>query len=106
MALVSGLTVTYHKTMSHCLHDRVHLAQEQKMSKPTKLLSVKSKSASGGVPFVVLVGLFGLGLVGYVFSQMFLPVEAHSLHWLIALLGAVIGGVLGWLWYRWRGDLI
>jgi len=76
------------------------------MSKPTKLANVKSKSASGGVPFVVLVGLFGLGLFGYVFSQMFLPVEAHSLHWLIALIGAALGGVLGWLWYRWRGDLI
>ena len=76
------------------------------MSKPTKLTSIKPKYGSGGVPFVVLVGIFGLGLLGYVLSQMFLPVEAHSSHWLVALIGSLLGGVLGWLWYRWRGDII
>jgi hypothetical protein len=76
------------------------------MSKPTKLTSAKSKNAGGGIPFVVWVGLFGLGLLGYVFSQMFLPVEAHSSLWLVALIGAALGGVLGWLWFRWRGDII
>ncbi len=75
------------------------------MSKPSKLASAKSKNTSGGVPFVVFVGLFGLGLIGYVLSQMFLPVEAHSSHLLVALMGAALGGVLGWLWYRWRGDI-
>jgi len=76
------------------------------MSRPSKFASAKSKNASSGVPFVVFVGLIGLGLIGYVISQMFLPVEAHSLHWLVALIGAVVGGVLGWLWYHWRGDII
>ncbi len=76
------------------------------MSKPTRLANAKSKPASGEVPFVVLVGFIGLGLIGYVVSQMFLPVEAHSLHWLVALIGAAVGSVLGWLWYRWRGDII
>lgn len=76
------------------------------MSKPTKLASTKSKHTSEGMPFVVFVGLFGLGLLGYVFSQMLLPAEAHPAHWLIALIGAALGGVLGWLWYRWRGDII
>ena len=76
------------------------------MSRPSKLASAKSMNASSGVPFVVFVGLIGLGLIGYVISQMFLPVEAHSLHWLVALIGAVVGGLLGWLWYRWRGDSI
>jgi hypothetical protein len=78
----------------------------KKMSKPAKLANAKSKNASGGVPFIVLVGIFGLALLGYVFSQMFLPVEAHPSHWLVALIGAALGGVLGWLWYRWRGDII
>lgn len=76
------------------------------MSRPGKLASAKSKNASSGVPFVVFVGLIGLGLIGYVISQMFLPVEAHSLHWLVALIGAVVGGLLGWVWYHWRGDII
>jgi hypothetical protein len=76
------------------------------MSKPIKLASAISRNASGGVPFVVLVGFFGLGLISYVLSQMFLPFEAHPAHWLAALIGAILGGVLGWLWYRWRGDII
>ena len=76
------------------------------MSKPIKLASARSRTAGGGIPFVVLVGLFGLGLLGYVLSQMFLPVEAHSAHWLVALIGALLGGILGWLWYHWRGDII
>lgn len=76
------------------------------MSKPAKLINTKSKPSGSGLPFVVFVGFVGLGLLGYVSSQMFLPVEAHTLHGLVALLGAALGGVLGWLWYRWRGDII
>ncbi len=76
------------------------------MSKPAKLMNTKSKPSGGGVPFVVFVGFLGLGLVGYVLSQAFLPVEAHPSHWLVAVLSAIVGGVLGWLWYRWRGDII
>ena len=76
------------------------------MSKPAKLVTTKSKRTSGGIPFVVFVGLIGLGLLGYVLSQMFLPVEAHLTHWLVALAGAALGSVLGWLWYHWRGDII
>ena len=67
------------------------------MSKPAKLANAKSKNASGGVPFIVLVGIFGLALLGYVFSQMFLPVEAHPSHWLVALMGASP---------RWRSRLV
>ncbi len=76
------------------------------MGKPTKLVNAESNHTSRGLPFVVFVGLFGLGLLGYVLSQMVLPVEAHSAHWLVALIGAALGGVLGWLWYHWRGDII
>jgi LPXTG-motif cell wall-anchored protein len=76
------------------------------MSKPTKFAGAKSPNAHGGIPFVVFVGLVGLGLLGYVLSQMFLPVEAHTAHWLTALIGAALGGILGWLLYRRRGDII
>ena len=76
------------------------------MSKSAKLVNTKSKISGGGVPFIVVVGFFGLGLAGYVLSQAFLAVEAHSSHWLVAVLCAIVGGVLGWLWYRWRGDII
>lgn len=76
------------------------------MSKPSKLASAKSRHASGGIPFVVLVGFFGLGLIGFVLSQMILPVEAHVAYWLTAFVGAIVGGIFGWLWYHWRGDII
>ena len=76
------------------------------MSKPAKFASAKSKRASGGFPLVVFVGVFGPGLLSYVFSQVVTAAEAHPSHWLAALGGAVFGGILGWVWYRWRGDII
>ncbi len=76
------------------------------MSKPTRLATRKTENISGSIPFVVFVGFLGLGLVGYVLSQALLPLEAHLSHWMIAGLSALVGGVLGWLWYRWRGDII
>ncbi len=76
------------------------------MSKPSKLVNTNPKHTSSGIPFIVIVGLFGFGLLGYVFSQVVTAVEAHPSHWLAALAGAIVGGILGWLWYRWRGDII
>ena len=76
------------------------------MSKSTKLTNARAKNSRGSWPFVVYVGIFGLGLLGYVFSQMFTAAVAHPSHWLVALVGAVLGGILGGLWYRWRGDII
>ncbi len=74
------------------------------MTKPTKL--AKAKSANEGWPLVVFVGIFGLGLLGYLFSQFALGTQPHPLHWGITLVSAVLGGIGGWLWYRWRGDII
>ncbi len=76
------------------------------MSKSTKLVGLKPKRISQGIPFVVFVGLFGFGLLGYVFSQVITAASDHPMHWLIAFGAAALGGVLGWLWYRWRGDII
>jgi hypothetical protein len=76
------------------------------MSKSTKFASTKPKSISSGIPFVVVVGIFGLGLVSYVISQMLTAAEAHPSHLTVALIGAVLGGLFGWLWYHWRGDII
>lgn len=76
------------------------------MSKPSKLAGAKTKHTISGIPFVVIVGLIGLGLLGYVLSQAVTAAEAHPSHWLAALVGAILGGLLGWLWYRWRGDII
>jgi hypothetical protein len=76
------------------------------MSKSTRFGSTKPKSISSGIPFVVFVGIFGLGLISYVLSQMLTAAEAHPSHLSVALIGAIVGGVIGWLWYHWRGDII
>jgi hypothetical protein len=76
------------------------------MSKSSKFASTKSKSISNGIPFIVVVGIFGLSLVSYVISQMVTPAEAHPSHLTVALIGAIVGGLIGWLWYHWRGDII
>ncbi len=52
------------------------------------------------------VGIFGLGLLGYLFSEIALGTQPHPLHWVAALVGAILGGAAGWMWYRWRGDII
>ena len=76
------------------------------MSKSTKFVDLKPKRISQGIPFVVFVGVFGFGLLGYVFSQVVTAAGAHPTHWLAALGAAILGGVLGWVWYHWRGDII
>lgn len=76
------------------------------MSKSTKHANTEAKSTSGGWPLVVYVGIFGLGLLGYLFSEIALNARPHPLHWVVALVGAILGGVVGWLWYRWHGDIV
>jgi hypothetical protein len=76
------------------------------MSKSTKLTNAKVKNTSGGWPLVVYVGIFGLGLLGYLISELALGARPHPIHWVVALIGAILGGVLGWVWFRWHGDII
>jgi len=30
----------------------------------------------------------------------------HSYHWMTGVIGGVLGFIVGWIWYRWRGDVI
>ncbi len=54
---------------------------------------------------MVYIGIVVFGLTGYVLAEIALGTRPHPLHWLSALVGAVLGYLLGWLWYRWRGDI-
>lgn len=48
-----------------------------------------------------------LGLVGYlVIGEMVFEAKPHPIHWLLGIVGGILGIVLGWLWFRWRGDVI
>ena len=58
-------------------------------------------------PLVVYMWAIGLGLVGYlVIGEMVFEVKPHPIHWLSGIVGGILGIGLGWLWFRWRGDVI
>ena len=68
------------------------------------------KSANAKVkkewPVVIYFGMFGLGIMGYAIARVVLDGYPHPIHWASGFAGAVIGFFAGWLWYRWRGDII
>lgn len=57
-------------------------------------------------PLVVYFGMFGMGILGYILARVILDGYPHPIHWASGVGGAVIGFLGGWLWYRWRGDII
>lgn len=57
-------------------------------------------------PAVVYLWMAGLGILGYlVVGEFILMTKPHPLHWAAGLGGAALGIPVGWLWYRWRGDI-
>lgn len=71
-----------------------------------KIAKPSTKKASKDWPLVVYVWIVGLGISGYVVARIALDGRPHPLHWASGLVGAVVGYFVGWLWYRWRGDVI
>jgi hypothetical protein len=57
-------------------------------------------------PIVVYFWIIGLALVSYVIARIGLDGYPHPYHWLSGLVGGLAGIPLGWLWYRWRGDIL
>jgi len=57
-------------------------------------------------PLVIYMWIFGLGLMSYVVARIALGAYPHPIHWVSGVAGAVMGYFVGWLWYRWRGDII
>ena len=58
-------------------------------------------------PFVVYLWTMGLGLAGYlIVGRFLLASRPHPYHWAAGLVGVAAGIALGWLWYRWRGDVV
>ena len=56
-------------------------------------------------PAVVYIWIFGLGIISYTVARVILDGKPHPYHWIIAVIGGLAGIPLGWLWYRWRGDV-
>ena len=57
-------------------------------------------------PAVIYLGTFGFGGLSYVVARIVLDGFPHPYHWASGLAGMVLGGFGGWIWYRWRGDII
>lgn len=56
-------------------------------------------------PVVVYFWAIGLALVSYVVARVVLNAYPHPYHWGTGIAGALFGIGIGWLWYRWRGDI-
>ncbi len=76
------------------------------MSRIAKTAKVKIENSIQGWPVVVHFALFGGAFLGYLIGRIGLNGYPHPLHWLSGGLGAVIGFLGGWIWYRARGDII
>ena len=75
-----------------------------RVSKTAKTTIDKSKTSTEW-PAVVYFGMIGLGFLSYAIVEIgFRERYPHPIHWLGGLIGGVLGGFAGWLWYRWRGD--
>lgn len=73
-----------------------------KYSRKTKTDTTDGKET----PLVVYMWALGLGLTGYlVIGRIVLDAQPHPIHWLAGLIGGILGIGVGWLWFRWRGDL-
>jgi len=56
-------------------------------------------------PAVVYFWIIGLGFFSYIIARFALDTYPHPYHWGSGIAGAVLGVGVGWIWYRWRGDV-
>lgn len=81
--------------------------KEMSRIKVTKKLSSKKAEKQKDWPVVVYMWAVGLGIVGYlVVGEAVFESRPHPIHWLAGLVGVAFGVGVGWLWYRWRGDVL
>jgi hypothetical protein len=70
---------------------------------PSKPTSSKKREPT---PLVAYVWTAGLGLAGYLIARIGLDGFPHPVHWASGLGSGAVGYGIGWLWYRWRGDIL
>lgn len=71
-----------------------------------KTSKTKIEKKSKEWPLVVYVWIIGLAFFGYVVARIALDSYPHPLHWGSGLAGGLFGVLVGWAWYRWRGDIL
>lgn len=73
--------------------------------KVSKTVYVKGKQEKKEWPVVVYLWIIGLALFSYLVARFTLDTYPHPYHWVSGLVGGVTGVPIGWVWYRWRGDV-
>ena len=76
------------------------------MSKLARSKKVSRNKTRQETPLVVYIWIIGLGLLSYIIARIALDAYPHPIHWISGVVGGVVGYFVGWLWYRWRGDVI
>ncbi len=66
----------------------------------------KAQKAQAGWPVVVYLAIGGFGFTGYFVARIVLDGKPHPLHWISGIAGAIVGYIIGWIWYLWRGDIL
>ena len=57
-------------------------------------------------PVVVYIWAIGLFIATwFIGGEAIFESKPHPIHWLVGLVGGLLGIPIGWLWYRWRGDV-
>lgn len=74
--------------------------------KRIKVSKARTDRKSQDWPLVVYVWIVGLGIFGYIFARLALDTYPHPLHWGAGLASGLLGVLVGWAWYRWRGDIL
>lgn len=57
------------------------------------------------MPLTALLLMFTGVFVGYFGARIVTPEDAHPIHWGITALVALLGYLIGMLWYHVRGDM-
>ncbi len=65
--------------------------------------STKSGSAQNGAPLIVFVSAAGSGILAYLIGQLTF-LQQHPIHWLMAIIGSIVGWFIGKFIYRLRGE--
>ncbi len=73
--------------------------------KVSRTISTKEEEKRKEWPAVVYFWAIGLALLSYLIARIALDAYPHPYHWLSGLIGGITGIPLGWIWYRWRGDV-
>lgn len=82
--------------------EEVEMSRNIKSATHSSVDRMKPKKAQG-IPLIVFIWTFGLGIMGYVVSR-FVATE-HPLHWASLAGGLLLGAAIGYIWFYTRGDV-